>query len=92
MGTITIDISEDVYERLKTRKQDDESFTDLINRLLDETTADWRDGFGTLDADETEELKQAAEASRNWTSEGLVTRQEKALSDLSGAEDIDETT
>jgi predicted CopG family antitoxin len=92
MAANTIEISEDVYERLQARKQDDESFTDLINRLLDETTADWRDGFGTLDEDETEELEQAAEESRSRTSEGLATRQQKATRNLSGAEDTDETT
>ncbi|AUV84157.1 hypothetical protein C2R22_21515 (plasmid) [Salinigranum rubrum] len=91
MGT-TIDLTEDVYERLKARKRDDESFTDLITRLLDETAADWREGFGTLDADETKELEQAVKASRGRMSEGLTARQQEALSNLSDVEDTDETT
>ncbi|WP_128478447.1 antitoxin VapB family protein [Halorussus pelagicus] len=30
MGTKTIWVSDEIYERLETRKQDDESFTDLF--------------------------------------------------------------
>lgn len=35
MGTKTIDIREEVYERLKAQKRDEESFTDTIERLLE---------------------------------------------------------
>ncbi|PSQ23666.1 hypothetical protein BRD04_02825 [Halobacteriales archaeon QS_9_67_17] len=62
MGTKTIGLRDDVYERLKARKRDDESFTNLVNRLLDEEQADWREGFGTLDVAEAEELERAVEA------------------------------
>ena len=48
MGTKTIGVKDEVYERLQARKRDDESFTDLMDRLLDDTTADWRAGFGSL--------------------------------------------
>lgn len=43
MGTKTIGLREDVYERLRERKRGDESFTDLIDRLLEESSTDWRD-------------------------------------------------
>ena len=59
MGIKTIGLRGDVYERLKARKRDDKSFTDLVNRLLDEEQADWREGFGTLDTAEVEELERA---------------------------------
>ena len=36
MGTNTISIREDAYERLKARKRENESFSDLIDRLIDE--------------------------------------------------------
>lgn len=75
MGTKTIGIRDDAYERLKARKRDDESFTDLVNRLLDETEASWREGFGTLDADEVEELEHLVKASREQMSGGLAARQ-----------------
>lgn len=91
MGTKTIGVRDDVYERLKARKREDESFTDLVNRLLDETTADWREGFGTLDADEADELERAVEKSRKRTSDGLTARQQEALEELSETGDADET-
>jgi len=90
MGTKTIGIREEVYERLAARKRDGESFTDLVNRLLDETTTDWRDGFGTLDADAAE-LERAVERSRDRAGEGLGDRQQRALEALADTEDTDET-
>jgi len=36
MGTKTIVITEEVCEKFKARKRDDESFTDLLDRLVDE--------------------------------------------------------
>jgi predicted CopG family antitoxin len=51
-----IDLRDDAYEQLKALKREDESFSDLINRLLDETAPGWRDGFDTLSDDETTEL------------------------------------
>ncbi|MCL9817453.1 antitoxin VapB family protein [Natronocalculus amylovorans] len=39
-GTKTIGVKEDVYDRLKARKRDGESFTDLVDRLLDEAQTD----------------------------------------------------
>ena len=57
MGTKTIGLRDDVYERLKARKREDESFTDLMNRLLDETPPSWREGFGTLSEQDADELE-----------------------------------
>lgn len=47
MGTRTIRVREDVYERLKARKRPDESFSDLLDRLTDRKT-DFETGFGAL--------------------------------------------
>lgn len=47
MGTKTIRVREDVYERLKARKRPDESFSDLLDRLTDRDTQFER-GFGAL--------------------------------------------
>ncbi|PSQ07841.1 hypothetical protein BRC97_02580 [Halobacteriales archaeon QS_6_71_20] len=91
MGTRTIGLRDDVYERLKARKREDESFTDLVNRLLDEEQTDWRERFGTLDA-EAEELEQAIETARKQTSAGLAKRQREAIEELPNTEDADETT
>jgi predicted CopG family antitoxin len=70
---------EAVHERLKARKREGESFTDLVDRLIDETNADWRETFGTLSEDEAAELERVVSASREATSEGLSERQEQAL-------------
>jgi len=91
MGTKTIGLREDIYERLKARKREDESFTDLMDRLLDETTVEWREGFGTLSVEEADELGRIATASRDRTGTGLSARQQAALSELAAAEEDDET-
>ena len=86
MGTKTIGLRDDVYKRLKARKREDESFTDLIDRLLEETTADWREEFGTLSQEDAQELEQIVEHSRDQTSEGISTRQQEALDELANNE------
>lgn len=47
MGTKTIRVRDDVYERLKARKRPDESFSELLDRLTDRDTQFER-GFGAL--------------------------------------------
>lgn len=47
MGTKTIRVREDVYERLKARKRPDESFSDLLDRLTDRDSQ-FDKGFGTM--------------------------------------------
>lgn len=79
MGTKTIGLREDVYERLKARKRDDESFTDLIDRLIDESSVDWRETFGSLSSEEAAELERVTARSRKTTSRGLAGRQARAF-------------
>ncbi len=79
MRTKTIGLREDVYERLKARKREDESFTDLVDRLIDEATVDWRETFGSLPEEEAVALERAAAQSRTATSEGLGDRGERAV-------------
>ncbi|MFB6308292.1 MAG: antitoxin VapB family protein [Haloarculaceae archaeon] len=38
MGTNTIRLDDDVYERLKSKKRDDETFSEAVNRLIGEWT------------------------------------------------------
>ena len=90
MGTKTIGLREDVYERLKARKREDESFTDLVDRLIDETTVDWRETFGTLPGEKATALEQVATRSRTATGEGLGDRGERAVEALADLAD-DET-
>jgi predicted CopG family antitoxin len=92
MGTKTIGLRDDVYERLKAQKRNDESFTETVERLLDESTTDWRDGFGTLSEGDQAELEQVVADSRTLTSEGIANRQREALKSMSAVdEETDET-
>jgi predicted CopG family antitoxin len=92
MGTKTIGLRKDVYERLRARKRDDESFTDLVDRLIDVSTADWRETFGTLPTEEGDELEAIARQSREMTGQGRADRQRAvvdAFADTAGPEDTD---
>jgi predicted CopG family antitoxin len=92
MGTKTIGLRDDVYERLKAQKRNDESFTETVERLLDESTTDWRDGFGTLSEEDQADLEQVVADSRTLTSEGIASRQREALKSMSAVdEETDET-
>lgn len=91
MGTKTIGLRDDVYERLKARKREGESFTDLVDRLMDESTPDWREGFGTLSDEASDELERIAEQSRDETASSLSERQREAVEALSEVSDADET-
>jgi predicted CopG family antitoxin len=91
MGTKTIGLREDVYERLRARKREGESFTDLVDRLLDEREADWREGFGALSAEEASDLRSVTEAVRDRTAADLAARQARANERLSEVLDDDET-
>lgn len=82
MGTKTIGIREEVYERLRARKRDDESVSDLIDRLIDDAGGDWREGFGTLSTAEAETLREAAACARESTAVGLAKRQSDATERL----------
>jgi predicted CopG family antitoxin len=92
MATKTIGIREDVYERLRARKREDESFTDLIDRLVDETSADWREGFGSLTTDDASELREIVERARASESRRLSVRQHRANERLIAVEDLDDET
>ena len=89
MATKTIGVREEVYERLRARKRDDESFTDLIDRLIDESGGDWREGFGSLSTDKADSFQDAAAASRKRFNESAAERQAGAIdrfADASGAD------
>jgi predicted CopG family antitoxin len=52
----TIELRDEVYERLESEKGEEEDFSAVISRLLDESETDWREGFGTIDSDEADKL------------------------------------
>ncbi|WP_132058483.1 antitoxin VapB family protein [Halorussus amylolyticus] len=61
MGTKTIRVSEEIYDRLEARKRESESFTDLLARLTEEER-DIYAGFGAwANTDATEKMREAHE-------------------------------
>ncbi len=48
MGTKTISIRDDVYDILKNLKKEDESFSDVIEKLAEKKKSDIREYFGAL--------------------------------------------
>ena len=79
MGTKTIGLREDVYERLRARKREGESFTDLVDRLIDESETDWESTFGTLPSADAAELETIVRRSRERSGHSAADRQRDAL-------------
>ncbi|WP_331233658.1 antitoxin VapB family protein [Natronorarus salvus] len=79
MGTKTIGLDEEAYERLRAQKREGESFSDTVKRITDEVSSDWRRGFGSLSEEEGERLEVVISAQRKRASAALAVRQERAL-------------
>ena len=86
MGTKTIGLDEEAYERLSAEKREDESFSDVVKRLTDEVAADWRHGFGTLDEETADRIREVVAAQREDSGEGLAERQQAALDAMTESE------
>jgi len=56
MGTRTISLADDAYERLKERKREGESFSDVVRRLTD--TANLEKYHGFLSDETSERLEE----------------------------------
>jgi len=68
MGTKTLTITEEAYERLRGRKRPDESFTDTILRITD-PERDPMAGFGAMN--DVEGFREAVEDTRGLFDEDL---------------------
>ncbi|WP_254523391.1 antitoxin VapB family protein [Natrinema caseinilyticum] len=55
MGTKTISLADDAYERLRAEKRENESFSDVVRRLTEGTTLE--EYYGTLGEDTADELE-----------------------------------
>jgi predicted CopG family antitoxin len=82
MATKNIGIREEVYEHLKAHKQGDESFSETIERLLEEAEGDWQTHFGFLDEEVGEEFADAVETERERLDGDLADRQREILDAL----------
>ena len=85
MGTKTIGLDDEAYERLEAQKREGESFSDTVKRITDAVASDWREGFGRLD-DETADRIAAVAESRESTGRGLADRQQRALEAMADEE------
>jgi len=71
MGTKSLTITEEAYERLKEHKREDESFTETILRLTGKDR-DLMKGFGSMS--EVEGFREAVESTREELDEDLRKR------------------
>jgi predicted CopG family antitoxin len=62
MGTKTVRLDEDVYERVRSQKREDETFSEAIDRLTDGSSL--LELEGTLDDGEADSVREAIEESR----------------------------
>ncbi len=65
MASKTITISEEAYERLKSRKKENESFTNVINKLTRERSL--TEIAGILSEDEADRLEERIKERRDET-------------------------
>lgn len=87
-GTKTLTITEDAYERLNALKRDDESVSDVVNRITGEKLDVWK-GFGRYDGADGDRLRAAVEAGREEMDREMEERAEgvaKALEEHAGEE------
>jgi predicted CopG family antitoxin len=62
VGTKTVRLDEDVYERVRSQKREDETFSEAIDRLT--VGSSLLDLEGTLDDEEVDDVREAIEESR----------------------------
>lgn len=75
MGTKTVRLDDDVYERIKSRKREDETFSEAIDRLTSEwTLLDFADGDSPADPDRHRELIERSEQAGTEDSENRLER------------------
>jgi len=81
MPTKTVSLDEEAYEQLKARKQEGESFSQVVKRLAGERS--WSEVAGILSEDEADALADAIEAGRSRSAE----RSDRLAEELSGGDD-----
>ena len=84
MPTKTVSLDEEAYEQLKSRKQDGESFSQVVKRLAGERS--WSEVAGILSDEEADTLADAIEEGRSRSAQ----RSDRLAEELTGA-DRDDT-
>jgi predicted CopG family antitoxin len=62
VGTKTISLADDAYEKLKARKREEESFSDVVRRLAGGVTL--AEYHGAIEAETADELETVVERRR----------------------------
>jgi len=80
MGTTTISLADDAYERLKAAKREEESFSDVVRRLT--SGSELSEYFGVLDEEAAGELEAFIERRREDRAAAWEQRREQLREDL----------
>ncbi|WP_336343181.1 antitoxin VapB family protein [Halalkalicoccus ordinarius] len=81
MGTKTISLTEEAYERLKAAKKEGESFSDVVNRISPGVRLE--EYWGVLDDDAADELRETVAEGRDRRGAVRSERRERITSELS---------
>jgi predicted CopG family antitoxin len=73
MATKTLTITEDVYDRLKSMKRDDESFSDLLDRISG-GEKDVMKGFGVFADEDGDKFIEGVERAREQMNDDFEER------------------
>lgn len=82
MGTKTVSLSDDAYERLKRLKKENESFSDVVRRVTGKIKL--RDFHGILKEEAAEELEEIITEERRKHAEEYEKRMRKTKEKLEG--------
>lgn len=82
MGTKTISLSEDAYERLEAMKRENESFSDVVRRLT--RGVELGDYYGILSEDAGAELADIVEKRRDERTDAREERVDRIADQLDG--------
>lgn len=66
-----IRISDRVKRELERRKRENESYNDVLERVLEDSEADFDDGFGMLSDEQADRLREEREASEQQRRERM---------------------
>ena len=78
MGTKSIRLDEDVYERVKAHKREDETFSDAVARLIEDVSLlDLADEGEEYDAERAAEQKEALKRTARADAESAAKLDEK---------------
>lgn len=81
MGTKTISLTEEAYERLKAAKKEGESFSDVVNRISPGVRLE--EYWGVLDDDAADELRETVAEGRDRRRAVRSERRDRIASELS---------